>query len=79
MRLRFLGKHSSPGNSPTLWGTDAGLYVIQGYELDADTLAQVGQIPDGEAVIWVPTELMRYLPKEHDDADDSDATGPAAA
>ena len=29
MRLRFLGKHSSPGNSPTLWGTDAGPYVNQ--------------------------------------------------
>jgi hypothetical protein len=79
MRLRFLGKHSTPGNSPTLWGTDAGQFVIQGYELDADTLAQIGQIPDGEAVIRVPTELMRYLPKEHDNAADPDADGSAAA
>jgi hypothetical protein len=79
MRLRFLGKHSSPGNSPTLWGTDAGPYVIQGYQLDADTLAQVGRIPEGEAVIWVPRELMRHLPKEPDDAADPDAIGPATA
>ncbi len=40
MRLRFLGKHSSPGNSPTLWGTDAGPYVIQGYQLDARHFGQ---------------------------------------
>jgi hypothetical protein len=64
MRLRFLGKHSDPGSSPTLWGTDAGQYVIMGFKLDADTLAQVGEIPAGEAAIRVPRELMRYLPKE---------------
>lgn len=63
MRIRFLGKHSSPGNSPTLWDTDAGQYVIQGFELDPDSLAQVGDIPPGELVIRVPKELMRYLPE----------------
>lgn len=66
MRLRFLGKHSAPNNSPTLWDTDTGHYVIQGFNLDADALAQVGDVPDGEGVIWVPKELMRYLPKEPD-------------
>ena len=61
MRLRFLGKHSAPNNSPTLWDTDADQYVIQGFELDPDTLAQVGDIPPGELVIRVPKELMCYL------------------
>jgi hypothetical protein len=70
VRLRFLGKHSSPGNSPTLWDTDAGQYVIQGFGLDADTMAQVGDIPPGELVIRVPKELMRYLPEARHDADD---------
>lgn len=63
MWLRFLGKHSSPGSSPTLWDTDENRYVIQGFELGADALAQVGEIPSGEAVIWVPKELMRHLPE----------------
>ena len=63
MWLRFLGKHSSPGSSPTLWDTDDNRYVIQGFELGADALAQVGEVPPGEAVIWVPKELMRYLPE----------------
>jgi hypothetical protein len=69
MRLRFLGKHSAPSNSPTLWDTDAGQYVIQGFQLDRATLAQVGDIPPGELVIRVPKELMRYLPKTRHDAD----------
>jgi hypothetical protein len=63
MWLRFLGKHSSPGSSPTLWDTDENRYVIQGFELGAEALAQVGEIPAGEAVIWVPKELMRHLPE----------------
>jgi hypothetical protein len=71
MRLRFLGKHSSPGNSPTLWDTDAGQYVIQGLGLDSDTLAQLGDVPPGELVIRVPKELMRYLPEACHDADDN--------
>ena len=63
MRLRFLAKHSSPGNSPTLWDTDAGQYVIQGFGLDPDTLDQIGDIPPGELVIRVPKELTRHLPE----------------
>ena len=65
VQLRFLGKHSAPGNSPALWDTGHGQYVIQGFtQLGADAMAQVGEVPDGEAVIWVPLELMRHLPKE---------------
>jgi hypothetical protein len=78
VRLRFLGKHSSPGNSPTLWDTDAGQYVIQGHGLDPDTLGQVGDIPPGELVIRVPKELMRYLREARHDADD-DLDGTASA
>ena len=64
MWLRFLGKHSSPGSSPTLWDTDENRYVIQGFTtLGAEALAQIGEIPADEAAIWVPKELMRYLPE----------------
>jgi hypothetical protein len=78
MRLRFLGKHSSPGNSPSLWDTDAGQYVIQGHRLDPDALGQVGDIPPSELVIRVPKELMHYLPEACHDADD-DLEGAASA
>jgi hypothetical protein len=61
MQLRFLGKETQTGNSPTLWETDDDQYVIQGFTLDADALAQVGNVPDGELVIRVPKKLMRHL------------------
>ncbi len=65
MRLTFLGKETQGGNSPTLWATDDGQYVIQGFTLDAEALAQVGNLPEGETVIRVPKKLMRYLREGH--------------
>jgi hypothetical protein len=65
MRLTFLGKDSQGGNSPTLWETDDGQYVIQGFALDNDALGQVGAVPSGEAVIRVPKKLMRHLRDHH--------------
>jgi hypothetical protein len=65
VKLTYLGKETQGGNSPTVWETDDGHYVIQGFTLDAETLAQVGAVPDGEAVIWVPKQLMRYLKEAH--------------
>lgn len=51
--------------------------MIQGFGLDTDTLAQVGDVPHGELVIRVPKELMRYLPEARRDARHP-AAGPAA-
>jgi hypothetical protein len=48
MRLTFLGKETQGGNSPTVWDTDDGHYVIQGFTLDADALAQVGASRTGK-------------------------------
>ena len=61
MQLTFLGKDTQGGNSPTLWETDDGQFVIQGFTLDADAMGQIGTVPAGEAVIRVPKKLMRHL------------------
>jgi hypothetical protein len=65
MRLTFLGKETQGGNSPTLWETDDGHYLIQGFTLDAEAMGQVGAVPEGEAVIRVPKKLMRHLREGH--------------
>ncbi len=65
MRLTFLGKETQTGNSPTLWETDDGQYVIQGFTLDDEALRQVGAMPAGEAVVRVPKKLMRHLREGH--------------
>ena len=69
MRLTFIAKETQTGNSPTLWETDDGQYVIQGFTLDDDALSQVGTVPDGELVVRVPKKLMRHLKDAHGSTD----------
>jgi hypothetical protein len=64
MKLPFLGKDSTPNDSPTLYETDRETYLVQGYVVsDPEALAQM-RIPEGETVVEVPKRLMRYLPEE---------------
>lgn len=56
MRLRFLGKNSVPGDSPTLYATDRTTYVVQGWtKLDP---------PDDETCVEVPAALFVHLEKD---------------
>jgi hypothetical protein len=34
MRLRFLGKETQGGGSPTLYATDRNTYVVQGWKVE---------------------------------------------
>jgi hypothetical protein len=71
MKLQFLGKESTPGDSPTLFATDRDTYVIQGWKVtDREALSQM-RIPDNETCIEVPRGLMRHLPEEGHGADNS--------
>ena len=64
MQIKFLGKVSTPNDSPTLFETDRGTLLVQGYLVtDPEALSQM-RIPDGETVVEVPKELMKYLPED---------------
>src|SRR5260370_42660718 len=64
MKLTFLGKDSTPNDSPTLYATDRDTYLVQGYVVtDLEALSQM-RVPDGETVVEVPRRLMKYLPPE---------------
>lgn len=66
MRATFLGKdpESDGGFSPTLFATDRTdrkTYIAQGWVVtDPQVLADVGPIPDGEAVIEIPEDVLRF-------------------
>jgi hypothetical protein len=69
MKLTFLGKDSTPNDSPTLYETDRDSYVVQGWVVtDAEALSQL-KVPDGETVVEVPKRLMKYLPLEEHHGD----------
>jgi hypothetical protein len=62
MKLRFLGKETESGNPPTLYETDTGMYVVQGWVIsDPEALSQLA-LPEGESAVMVPKALMSHLP-----------------
>jgi hypothetical protein len=64
MKLRFLGKNSTPGDSPTLYASDQDTYVIQGWKVYANDVLMKLDVPDGQTVVEVPTELFEHLTKD---------------
>ncbi|MFE4539606.1 hypothetical protein ACFRKB_31850 [Streptomyces scopuliridis] len=61
MKLRFLGKNSTPGDSPTLYASDQDSYVVQGWRVYAQDLLDQLDVPEGHSVVEVPTELFEHL------------------
>ncbi|MGH3428186.1 MAG: hypothetical protein ACRDQZ_11580, partial [Mycobacteriales bacterium] len=60
MKLRLLGKDSTPTNSPTLYATDQDSYVVQGWIVtERATLARL--VGDDETLVEVPAALLEYL------------------
>jgi hypothetical protein len=64
MRLIFLGKESDLGDSPTLYATDQGTYVVQGWKItDQTTVGQLA-LADGETAVEVYARLLKHLAKD---------------
>lgn len=63
MRLTFVAKdpNSEPSGSPTLYRTDRGSWVVQGWIVaDPDALAAM-QIPEGETCVEIPDRLVPFF------------------
>jgi hypothetical protein len=66
MRAQFLGKdpESQVENSPTLFvtdRTDRTTYIAQGWVVtDPQALADIGPVPDGEAIIEIPEDVLKF-------------------
>jgi hypothetical protein len=61
MHLRFLGKDSTPDNSPTLYATDEASYVVQGWVVTDDLVLSQIEVPDNETIVEVPPGLFAFL------------------
>jgi hypothetical protein len=64
MKLTFLGSDSWDGNSPTLYATDRGTLVVQGWNLTEESVAQLRNLPDHEGAVEIPFGLLKYVPKQ---------------
>ena len=65
MKLSWLGSESDGGESPTLYATDRGTLVIQGWKItDPEARAELRDMPGHEDAVEVPSGLFRFLPTE---------------
>jgi hypothetical protein len=66
MRARFLGTdpNSQEGQSPALFvtdRTDRRTFIAQGWKVsDPTVLADVGPVPDHEAIIEIPEDVLKF-------------------
>ncbi|MBV8890443.1 MAG: hypothetical protein JO266_00430 [Acidobacteria bacterium] len=61
MKLRLLGRDSTPTNSPTLYATDHDSYVVQGWIVtDSNILAGLA-VGEEDTLVEVPAALLTYL------------------
>ncbi|TCO47855.1 hypothetical protein EV646_105413 [Kribbella antiqua] len=52
---------SHPTNSPTLYKTDRGSWVVQGWVVDdPDALATLN-LPDGETAVEIPDRMIQFF------------------
>ncbi|WP_220183103.1 hypothetical protein [Sphaerisporangium album] len=62
MRVRYLGSGSGEGGSPTVFATDRGTLIIQGYKVtDRQALADIGEVPGHEDFVEIPIELLEFV------------------
>ena len=65
MKLTFRGTSSSNGSCPSVYETDRGTLVVQGYRVtDPEALAalRAGGLPDHEDAVEIPLQLLQYFP-----------------
>lgn len=63
MRLTFVAKdpESNPTGSPTLYRTDRGTWVVQGWQVtDPGVLARMA-IPVGEGCVEIPDRMIQFF------------------
>ena len=63
MHLTFIGKdpESNPTGSPTVYRTDRGTWVVQGWVVDDPEALAHMDIPAGEGAVEIPDRMTQFF------------------
>lgn len=61
---QIAGECSNRRTCPTVYTTDRGTLVVQGYTLSTEDLAEIN-IPDGESAVEIPLSLLQEAARAH--------------
>ena len=67
MRITFIAKdpESNPNDCPSLYKTDRGSWLVQGWVVTDREVLQEMDIPEGESVVEIPERLVPFFRKEN--------------
>ena len=78
LKLRFLNSSSNSGSCPSLYETENGDIVVQGYqltELSPEALLQLRDVLPGEGFVVVPRSLLDSLRSEPEEVKEAASEG----
>ncbi len=63
MRLTLIGKdpESNPTGSPTVYRTDRGTWLVQGWVVDDPEALSTMDIPPGETAVEIPDRMIPFF------------------
>ena len=61
---RIAGECPDGVTCPTVYASDRGTIVVQGYTLPADALGRI-TLPDGENAVEIPLSLLKEAARAH--------------
>lgn len=61
---RIAGDCGEGRTCPTVYTTDRGTLVVQGYRLDAEALAEI-DLPENESAVEIPLTLLKEAVSVH--------------
>lgn len=61
---RVAGECTNRRTCPTVYTSDRGTIVVQGYTLSAEDLAGIN-LPEGEGVVEIPVSLLKEAARAH--------------
>ena len=65
MRLRFLGDDTQDRGCPSLYATDRGAYVVQGWTVtDPEALGDLRYVLEGESFVEIPRKVLDFARNE---------------
>ena len=61
MRLHFLGADTKDEGCPSLYATDRGTYVVQGWTVtDPEALGDLRDVLEGESFVEIPRKVLDF-------------------
>jgi hypothetical protein len=70
MRLTLVGKdpESNPTGSPTVYRTDRGTWIVQGWVVTDPAALEQMEIPQGETSVEIPDRMIQFFRQEPRDS-----------